>query len=41
MARHGGYPMVPEELWDKATSMPCDARDVIERLYEAAGKEPL
>lgn len=38
---HGGYPMVPEELWDKATPMPYDAKDVIEWLYENAGKEPV
>lgn len=30
---HGGYPMVPEELEGKATPMPYDAKEVIERLY--------
>ncbi|NLL40127.1 MAG: NAD-dependent protein deacetylase of SIR2 family [Clostridiales bacterium] len=30
---HGGFPMVPEELKDKATPMPFDARKVIEHLY--------
>jgi NAD-dependent SIR2 family protein deacetylase len=30
---HGGFPMVPEELIGKATPMPYDAKDVIERLY--------
>jgi NAD-dependent SIR2 family protein deacetylase len=30
---HGGYPMVPEELNGKATSMPYSAADVIEGLY--------
>ena len=30
---HGGYPMVPEELKNKATVMPYDAKDVIESLY--------
>jgi NAD-dependent SIR2 family protein deacetylase len=29
----GGYPMVPEELGDKATPMPYDAKTVIEWLY--------
>jgi NAD-dependent SIR2 family protein deacetylase len=30
---HGGYPMVPEELEGKATPVPYDAKDVIEKLY--------
>lgn len=30
---HGGFPMVPEELGDKATEMPFDAKEVIESLY--------
>jgi hypothetical protein len=29
----GGYPMFPEEIKDKATPMPFDAGEVIERLY--------
>ncbi len=30
---HGGYSVTPDELIGKATSMPYDAKDVIERLY--------
>jgi NAD-dependent SIR2 family protein deacetylase len=29
---HGGYPMVPEELKGRATSMPYDAKEVLERI---------
>jgi NAD-dependent SIR2 family protein deacetylase len=29
---HGGYPMVPEELKERATSMPYDAKEVLEHL---------
>jgi NAD-dependent SIR2 family protein deacetylase len=38
---HGGYPMVPEELKGRATSMPYDAKEVLERLYahSTAGSE--
>jgi NAD-dependent SIR2 family protein deacetylase len=31
---HGGYPMVPPELKGKATSIPFDAKDVLECLYQ-------
>jgi NAD-dependent SIR2 family protein deacetylase len=30
---HGGYCMVPEQLKGRATSMPYDAKEVLERLY--------
>jgi NAD-dependent SIR2 family protein deacetylase len=33
---HGGYSIVPEELMEKATSMPYDAKEVVERLYHDA-----
>ena len=33
-AGQGGYPMIPAELADKATSMPYDAGDVIGWLYD-------
>lgn len=38
---HGGYSMVPEELKGRATSMPYDAKEVLERLcaYSTAGSE--
>lgn len=39
---HGGYPMVPEQLKGRATSMPYNAKEVIECLYAAAvRKEPV
>ncbi|NLA88024.1 MAG: Sir2 silent information regulator family NAD-dependent deacetylase [Clostridiales bacterium] len=31
---HGGYPMIPEPIMDKSTSMPYDARVVIEWLHD-------
>lgn len=30
---HGGYPMVPRELRGRATSMPFDAKEVVEHLH--------
>lgn len=33
---HGGYPMVPLELKGRATSMPYDAKEVLEHLYQNA-----
>ncbi len=36
---HGGFPMVPAELSGKATPMPYDAKDVIERLYAMLPEE--
>jgi NAD-dependent SIR2 family protein deacetylase len=30
---HGGYPMIPDELKGKSTSMPYDAKEVLDRLY--------
>jgi NAD-dependent SIR2 family protein deacetylase len=38
---HGGYPMVPEELKGRATSMPYDAEEVLTHLYahSTAGAE--
>jgi hypothetical protein len=35
---HGGYSMVPEELNGRATSMPYDAKEVLERLYAHSTK---
>lgn len=30
---HGGYPTIPEQLISKSTSMPYDAKEVIQQLY--------
>jgi NAD-dependent SIR2 family protein deacetylase len=42
---HGGYPMLPRELRGKSTSMPYDAKEVIEwqyaRLEKPGGKAPI
>ncbi len=32
---HGGFSMIPSELKDKATSMPYDAKEVIETLHDS------
>jgi NAD-dependent SIR2 family protein deacetylase len=39
---HGGFPMIPEQIADKATPMPFDAKEVIEWLYAAmvTGEDP-